>query len=360
MVNVKNKQVNSANSDNTNTNLLSFVSHASKFASSTAHSIVDDATSIAKQTVGRISDSIDVAVKGYSQYDVWGLGQHLIERVADITGFLSNQLYKQQVADWITNLKECEAVLRAYNVSTSTLLTLSDDIIEISDEKAYKDIAKKELDAFLPAWMWAYDNVIRNVRYAPIAGPRYYASMVQMRMPWLTPEHIDRMCSMELTRLASIIMEFIAEAHGYSDGYASSDRQLLKRDDEWGDKQALSTFLYARKWDNGGNDGDGDLSDVTYRTADGLIGIKTNKEIGLDFCAQTEDMLHVASTFNLLVSWIDPKHNDIEARTGCMLSMSECSRLLDGDKYDELDEQIESESRRCWRWLGVNALGLWD
>lgn len=296
---------------------------------------------------------------GYSRDELWNLGDSVTDRIAkymrrvacmpyhdvDVEYLKRLMTYADDIGNRIDDvgmlhdmalIAPFESVAKGDGEpSSSNRLTVIDDAVRERNER------------FMTAWRWVGRNMMTERYVRPIRKDIGHDAL--SKVVSLVHDTVDRATDSvdaidtdrfpvgECLRIADMLHEFVTYNIGYEDGYSESDHQLKGRDDEWADMSA--GFWYVRVCSKDGRATDDAFTDAGH----GTRKVRSNREVGLDYCAYCEDIDYASTVFEAWGDWMSRHPSDIPVTA---------SLAMVGDR-------LRDEFVRCWDWLGENAMSLW-
>lgn len=280
---------------------------------------------------------------GYSQDDLWNLGNNEIRRIAKYMQRVANMSYNNVDIKYFQHLMPYANDIINWHEDLETLY----DLILVDPLKDKINSAVNERNEhFMNAWRWIGRNMMTEKYIRPICDNANTNTIkiintahkiINRATDSVDAIDTDKFPVNECLRIADMLWNFLNSNVGYEEGYSKSNHQLKKRNKEWADNSAGFWYAYARSQNkNGDNDAFVDAGDNMYR-------LKTNREIGLDYCAYCEDIDYASTIFKLWGNWMLKHPADISA----------------SDSVDTIGNKLREEFIRCWDWFGENAMSLW-
>lgn len=288
-------------------------------------------------------------IRGEGGLDTYNLGVEYLRRTAEMVRRISD-LSNDGIADDTATmlLDAAEWVDGGYLDASGSLGA------ETAAEMGVR--VARNLDA---AWKWLYDNIMTCAVPKPISKARVGMAVDPALVPAIQSpvlsavsgigqrlgqgwddESLVHMSGQGMRDLADALDKFARSTFGWPDDYPESPLLSTRGGDEWPDCQYWDLLSFVH--------GDAQGAQTTVeREEDGEVRtyhtVRTNREMGLAFCAWTEDCHAAARTLGL---WADC--NDGTGNSRVLASVM---------SWDEAEEMKEIR-RRTWEWLGEHILDI--
>lgn len=300
---------------------------------------------------------------GFSSAEVWNFGDCITDRFANICGYLYDAAYIDR-PDYLDECLQAEHVFRAVGKFDDSLLDVGhSDIMSYRDTFDLEEKVRKNV--FMPQWMWMFDNLLDpDVYIAPVSpNDNMFEDLKGKFTSEITYAEVENLPITETRRISRIMKKFADNCWGCSDKYAESDDAFMTIEERGGDKwkqgQSLSIGLFTHRGSQ--------WHDNIWVHKDGFVSQRTREELGLDWVAWVEDVLHAGDMLELYADWFDPSPalkdeygRKVKTSHTHSLSLRESMRLLDREEADKLENEIVSETRKVWIWMGKIGRGFWD
>lgn len=313
----------------------------------------------------RAIDTYNIVKNGYTSYEIWNFGDYITIRMANLCAYLYDAQYAQEPA-YKGELLENERVFQSIGGFDSMMMDSGHvDLVSYQEmfdieEKAYKDV-------FLPAWMWVFDNLMSPDVYVAPEKPQNRLSINQAAREKFTNEvayaDVANLPVTEMKRMAKILKKMADNTHGHPDSYAKNDKALMTIEErggsKWEDGQSLALgFLthsskYWREY-------------IWSCDNRGFLCQRSRKELGVDWVAWIEDILHAADVFEIYAEWFDAEPKDKKDMKLYMsshahpMSLRDSMFLLEPEAAKDIEEKLVAETRKVWEWMGRDIRAFWD
>lgn len=290
-------------------------------------------------------------IRGYSNIDIWNVGDFLVKREAAILRALSEMGYMNANLEWFRNLRPDSDFLNDYTDKANQISdTLSSTAGKENEEKR-KEIYRVTSDAwqqmhdkFLIVWRRVGDSLYTEAFCEPITTSRK-DTLINMTFATLEGGYLpatvyrEDFQAADLKALSDIFYGFLrTDIIGYPSDYIKNGFGMFDRENgDWKDHSALAAWMF-------GSDGLND--DMVIETGDGYYAVKKNGEVG-DYAAWVEDIAYAAGVLDEWSKWLSDDPNRF-VELGA-----------DKDKIDYMGEGLEIEFKRVWDWIGRNIWSLW-
>lgn len=296
---------------------------------------------------------------GYSRDELWNLGDNETDRIAKYMRRVADMPYEDVDMEYFECLMPYADDIgnRIDDIETLHDMALimpfkkdmngNDDSSSSARFKEIDSVVKERDERFMNAWRWVGRNMMTESYVRPTHKSRDSAALSKLinAMHGLVDKATDNVDAIdtdkfpvnECLRIADMLHEFVSYNIGYEDGYLSSDHQLKERDAEWADKSAGFWYVLTCSKNKSIND------DAFTDAGDGMHKVKSNCEIGLDYCAYCEDIEYASMVFEAWGSWM------LKHPVGVTMSES----------LDKVGDKLRDEFIRCWDWFGENSMSLW-
>lgn len=322
----------------------------------------------AKMFVGcRISNAKDAVANaranskdGFSHVEIWNFGDYITLRMANLCAYLSEADYDEKPS-YLNELVPKERIFRGLEVFNSTAMdSASGKLIDYSHMfDIEQTVAKEQL---MPTWMWILDTLMNpDVYVAPNDTDTCIDKLVAKTTPEISFEDVKNLPVSEARRMSRILKKFAENCYGHADKYASSEHAYQTIEErggsQWENGQSLAIGLLTHRGTN--------WRDAIWGRKDGYVYQKSRKELGIDWVAWIEDVLHAADILELYANWIyesptKGSNNEYVSKKAHLDSVRDSMFLLDPKAAAEIEEKIMNETRSVWKWIGVNIPGFWD
>lgn len=298
---------------------------------------------------------------GFTSAEVWSFGDLITRRFANVCGFLYDAEY-DKTPDYLDACLDAEHFFRAFDSLDDALMDAGHSDI-VNYRNTFEIEEKVHDEQFMPKWMWVFDTLLNpDVYVAPkCSEDNIIVKMEHLVRPEISYEDVKKFPITESRRISKMMKMFADKCWGYSEGYAEGDKAFMSISERGGDKWkngqslAIGFLTHADKhWRNS-----------VWKHENGFVSQKPREELGLDWVAWIEDVLHAGDVLALYADWLDdePKEDTSSVQKTKHVhtqSLRDSMRLLDFEEAEKLEQEIMSETRKVWEWIGKIGRGFWD
>lgn len=298
---------------------------------------------------------------GFLPVEVWNFGDCIPGRLADICGYLYDAEYAE-CPDYLEDCLEAENVFRAIDKLDDTMMDVGhSDILGYKDVFEFEEKARDEV--FMPRWMWFFDVLMNPDAYIAPLRPdgEGIANIGRVLTGEVTYEDVKSLPVSEARRVSKIMKTFADKCWGSSEGYAEGDTAFMtveeRGGDQWKKGQSLAIGFLTHT--------DKNWREHIWNRSNGYMSQKPREEIGIDWVAWVEDVLHAGDVMEVYADWFDdaPQKTDEGkkiSKHAHTMSLRDSMRLLDKEESDKIESEVVAEARKVWEWIGKIGRGFWD
>lgn len=318
----------------------------------------------------KVSDRMLYMRKGYTASDIWNLGDGFLDRWSNICGYLADANYETVDLEYIENILTCEKVFRACEVFDNiTTEAMGADLIGFEREVELDKKAHKEM--ILPWWMWIYDTLLDPDKFVSPEPPRIgkkidisgAISAGSRLVGQIGYDDVRDLPVSETKRMSRLFYKCVNDSHSYPSPYLTSDNTFQTLEERGGDAWLNGTSLALGLMTHTGREWQSDM----WHFDNGYYSQKTRKEIGSDWAAWVEDLLHAAEILGLYSQWYglaenmgDGSRRERKPAYYHSLSVRDAMIAIDREAAMEIEKDLREETRKVWAWIGKNIKTLWD